>query len=202
MPGGRPPKLDDPVRQRRDGSTISAADHVLERIRLGADLDDAAAGANITPQTLWNWRRAGGNARAKHSQALELSPGEERYAQFLDDLEQAEAEAELARLQIVTQVAMGGWTIEKRMVKHQLVNGLMVEVERVEWTETAPPRWQPAAWFLERRFPEKYRRRFEMDATSSSSMSREDRARGIADAFREYLAGVDAGRELASSPQE
>jgi hypothetical protein len=198
----RPPDLDRVVRYRTDGTAVTASEHVLDRIRLGADFDDATAGADITRQTLWNWRRAGGNARARSAQGHDLDDKEQRYAQFLDALERAEAETELSRLAVVTRAGEGGMVLTKKRVKaeRQIVNGqpVMVVVEETTITETIPPQWTAAAWFLERRFPEKYRRRIEVDQ-ADHGQSAEERARDLADSLRAYMQGVADAEEAKVS---
>jgi hypothetical protein len=202
MPDGRrgvPPTLDRVIRTRKDGTPVTAADHILDRIRLGADFDDATAGADITRQTLWNWRRAGGNARAKATQGLDLDEREQRYADFLDALETAEAEVEASRLFVVTRAAEGGAVVTKKLTKRRLDTTLtpprMVVVEEIERTETLAPVWTAAAWFLERRFPEKYRRRYEIEGSMSAGVSAEERARDLADSLRAYMQGIADAEE-------
>jgi len=198
MPDGRrgvPPTLDRVIRTRKDGTPVTAADHILDRIRLGADFDDATAGADITRQTLWNWRRAGGNARAKQANGHDLDEREQRYADFLDALETAEAEVEASRLFVVTRAGEGGAVVTKRLVKRRLDTSdpnrpRMVVVEEIERTETLAPQWTAAAWFLERRFPEKYRRRYELETSDSAGVSAEERARDLADSLRAYMQGI------------
>lgn len=209
MPGGRPPSLDTIVRTRKDGTPVTASEHVLDRIRLGADFDDATSGANITRQTLWNWRRAGGNARAKHAQGITLNDNEQRYAAFLDALESAEAETELSRLAVVTRAGEGGMVVTRtrRRTQRQPITTpqgqpqryAMIVVEEITTTETLRPEWQAAAWFLERRFPEKYRRRYEMEV-SDNGRSADDAARDLADNLRSYMQGIaDAEAEVKTN---
>jgi len=159
---GRPPRLTEIVRYDEqvddDGGPIivpvTLAEQVVERIRTGLDLNDAAASSNITRQTIWNWRRKGALARARRAQGKAARlPDADAYVQFVDALERAEAEAELTRLQVIEGAAMGGFKTTRTVITYGPDGSV---VGRVVTEETVLPNWLPAAWWLERRRPAKY----------------------------------------------
>jgi hypothetical protein len=190
----RPTKLNQVVRTRADGSTVTAGDQVVERIQLGLDLQSAADSAGISRQTLHNWRLTGARHRAAAANGKRLTPAQRRYVEFLDALERAEAEAEANRLAIISRVAQGGATVTKTTEKRD-ANGQLLE--RTEVTETLRPEWTAAAWFLERRMPAKYARRVEVTGADGAPLVDPDtQARGLADSLRDFLAGAATAAEL------
>jgi hypothetical protein len=204
MSRGRPSKINQVVRVRADGTEITAADQVIERIQLGLDLQSAADSAGISRQTLHNWRLQGARRRAEAANGKRLTPAQQRYVDFLDALERAEAEAEANRLAIISRTAQGGATVRKVTRKIQRVQDdtgtwSEVELERTEVEETLRPEWTAAAWWLERRMPGKYARRVEVTGAEGQPLvPQDDQARGLADSLRDYLAGAAAGAEVAA----
>lgn len=173
MPGGRPSKIDEVVQRRerrdKDGNIVgyedvTAGEKVVERVRAHwAEFEDAAASAGVTRQTLSNWRRQGVDARKRLAQGKRLTPNQARYAEFLDALETAEAEAEAIRVGIVQRAAEGGYTVTETTTEER--NGRVVK--RTTTTKVAMPAWQAAAWQLERRRPHKFGRRQAVEVTGA-----------------------------------
>lgn len=202
MPGGRPTKIDAVVRLRTDPETneqvpVTAGEQVIERVRLGLMLDDAAATALVTRQTIHNWRRQGAVARARLANGSRITPNQAKYAGFLDALERAEAEAEYLRLAIVQRAAEGGFTTRKVTTRRDSSGNV---IERVEVTETLAPQWTAAAWWLDRRMSHKYSRRVEHTGAGGAPLIPQDeRARGLADSLRDYLETPDGRRAEAEA---
>jgi len=191
---GRPTKLDQVVRHRENGSPITAGEQVIERIQLGLDLQSAADSAGISRVTLHNWRLTGARHRASEANGKRLTPAQRKFADFLDRLERAEAEAEANRLAIIHRAATGGATVTKRTEK-RAGDGTLVEQTVV--TETLRPEWTAAAWWLERRKPHKYARRVEVTGAEGQPLVPQDeQARHLADSLRDFLAGAAAAQEL------
>jgi hypothetical protein len=184
-PVGHPPELARVVRQRLnpDGTTepVGAADHVIERIGLGQGLDEVAKSANLNRQTIGNWRAAGARARAKEANGGELNEHEQAYRQFVDALERAETDAEWRHLLIWIRGAEGGAQVEDvDEIFEPNSAGELVLVRRVVTRKTVAASWAASRDFLERRFPDRYRKRSEITgadgAAISAGQSREERA--------------------------
>ena len=111
---GRHSKLTDPTWAR-----------IKRSVELGNYAKTAAMAAGIGEQTYHRWRRQGAQDREEGRRT--------RMARFDEDLEAAEAQAELHHLRLVTQAAAG--------------------------TPTKPGDWKAAAWLLERKHPDKFARR-------------------------------------------
>lgn len=198
---GRPTKIDEVVGHRQavgpDGHVsqvpVTVSERLLERVSIGLDLTDACESANITRQTLHNWRREGANVRAKQAQGKRLGTKEQRKVDFLDALERVEAEAELRKLAIIEGCARGGGTVTKETVKTSAIRDKegnetgTYEVERTVVTETMAPLWTAAAWWLERRKPAKYARRVEVSGPNGGAIPIEQRARTLAEQARAML---------------
>lgn len=208
MPGGRPTLLTQPVRQRPDGSTVTAGEQVIDQVQLGLDLQAAADSAGIDRSTLHRWNVAGARHRAQMAQGKLRKPtaGQLALVEFCNALEKAHAQAEANRLAIINRAAMGGAVVTKTTRKVQTIyaeDGTATEreLERTDTTETLRPEWQAAAWWLERK--RGYVRTLEVTGAGGAPLvPQAEAARDLADSLREYLQGVEDGKaEAARKPK-
>ena len=191
---GRPTVVDTVVRYDDTGAPITAAQHVLGRMAQGLSVYDAALGAAITRASVSHWCRAGAQARIRQLQGFDLTDNEQKYMAFLIGYETTQADIEAARLGRIIHVADGGHQRSK-IVRKRARNeqGEMVVVEETVTLETAEPNWQANAWILERRFPEKYRRRLDIEvqgAFDDTGEEPEQQARELAASLRAYQQGI------------
>lgn len=199
-PTGRPPDLDRVVRKNANGDPVTCAEHVIERIALGQGLDEVAKSANTTRQTINTWRSNGARARAREANGHELNEHEVAYRGFLDALERAETDAEWRHLLIWIRGAEGGAVIEDvDEIFEPGPTGELVLTRRVVTKKTTLPSWQASASFLERRFPDRYRKRSEITGADGvpvvAGQSRDERA-------AELIAQIEAMREGARLQDE
>lgn len=109
---GRPSKLTDPVRER-----------IMNTIRCGGSFRMAALAAGIGETTFQRWKSKG--------EAWDAPP---EYRRFFEELKQAEAEGNAARVAIVMKAARtdwkaAGWLLERRLpelfsIKYQMEVGV------------------------------------------------------------------------------
>jgi len=200
MPAGRPSKIDQVVRYRADGSPVTAAQQIIDRVQIGMDFGSAAASAGVARSTFYEWRLNGARARALIAQGHEVSPTDLAMAEFTDSLESAESNAEFGWLAGIQRAARGGYTTTTVTERHDAEGKL---VEKVTVTKEAEPLWTANAWLLERR--RGYVKRYEVTGADGSPLvAPDDAARGLADALRAYLVGrqdAQAEVESASHPQ-
>lgn len=148
---GRPSRL-TPAVIERFAFALSTWHHV----------DTAAALAGVARSSTYDWRRKGDRfADQIESGALDrgaLTAHERRCVDFAEATRVALAQAEAAGVAAIWAAATQP-SVETREVEK--VVGVDKETNEPIWirettTITKPPTWQPAAWLLERRFPEEW----------------------------------------------
>lgn len=187
---GRPLKLAQVARTTDTGEQVTYGQEFIARIRLGLPHDQAASGSGVPRMTVLRARTNGTAARAKADAGQPLTDDDRFLIAFCDSLERAEAEAEESRLAIIERAAQGGYTTTTTYVTERLVDGVLKEVERRTVTKVEAGQWTAAAWWLERRLPQRYARRVELSGPEGGPIPVEDRANALGDAMTAYLAGV------------
>ena len=131
MSTGRPTKL-----------TAEVQEQIVTAVQNGAYLETAAAYAGVSKQALFKWLKRG----REQKRGL--------YRNFVDAVEKAMADAELRDLALISRAAAGVPIKKTKTIKR--ANGT-IETTVEESTQVS---WQAAAWRLERRFPDRYGRRY------------------------------------------
>ena len=140
-PRGRPTKL-----------TPAVASRIVDGIALGLSYKDAAMAGGVHEKTLELWRKRG--ATEPNSNSI--------YARFIGRISKAAELTGIAYLEAVRRSIMESPVRVREHIK-QDENGkvVMKEIHR----ETLPPDIKGAMWWLERRFPEQFGRRDQMEHT-------------------------------------
>lgn len=193
----------------KDGKRVTAGETVISRIASGAYREEAALSANIAKATLYGWLYAGAKARAALVRGERVSPGDRRYVEFLNAVEEAEAQALLSDWTRLGQLAVGGLpqvTVREK-VEVVTVDGKQVErvVERVTTSDRTLPNASVLMWRMERRWPAKFGRRPSVEEVPVEDpveveVEREDkraRIRKMADDLRAYQLGLADGEARA-----
>jgi transposase len=204
-PGGRPTKIDQPVGTLPDGTTVTAADRVVDYLRAGNYLEAASAAAGVHRETVYGWLRIGADvharlalADARGNRPPKLAAHEERCREFSDAVDRARAEWEVRANMTLEQLARGGLETRNTTVKYQTVldaagnpvvdadgNPRRIEVERSERVEVLAPNPQVIEWRLAHAFPDRYGNRLDVGVISPAAVPRDPEIRA-----RELAAGI------------
>lgn len=114
--------------------TPALQERIVGAIRSGAYNETAAAYANIAEKTFYNWL-----TRGREDAEAGIEPEDSIHLQFLQAIEKAQADAEIENLLVVRGAAIGKPSKE----------GVPGEAQD----------WKAAAWYLERKHPDRYGRR-------------------------------------------
>ncbi len=177
---GRRPKLNK--------ATVAA---LAEAIEHGATYERACQAAGVGYSTFCAWKKEAEEGKGGVFQEL------------LEAINDAEGRNTLARLREIIDAAKGGreWVetrVEQKLDKYGQIRTLISSITHVE-----PPRWQAAAWLLERRYPQDYGRQvtelqgkgggpIEVDEVTLSDADRAKRIAQIVERAKQRAAMADA----------
>ena len=134
---GRPTKL-----------TQVVADRIAEGVSLGMTYREAAMAGGVHEGTLDSWRKRG----AAESNTI--------YTRFIGQLARAAEKTAIDYLEKIRQSIMESPVkVREHIKKDESGNVIMKEIHK----ETLPPDIRGAMWWLERRFPEQFGRRDQME---------------------------------------
>lgn len=209
---GRPSKLTQPV-ATRDGQTITASEALIERLRVGAYREEAARSIGISKVTLYNWLFVGARARQKQLTNAKLTVEERRHVEFLNAVEEAEAQAMLTDWTRLARLGEGGipqitTVIREKTAREVNAEGAVIErvVERTSETRTTHtlPDATVLMWRLERRWPRYFGRRpdDELQQRQDADAAVDDtqqRAAALSGELRAYLQGMSDAAERSEN---
>lgn len=171
MPTGRPSRINQELKAG-DGKTVTVADRVLDYIRAGAHVAEAAAAVGISRETIYAWLRKGADvslalalADSAGTPAPVFSDHDMACAEFADGHHEAIASWEMRQLLFLQQLAQGGIP--------QTTTRTKVGAKGVEETVTTTSHTLPDAtvitWLLEKRHPDRYGRRIGLDVDTGAA---------------------------------
>jgi len=138
---------------RKTKLTPALQQAIISAVAGGVPHAQAALLVDVPNATANEWRQRGEGRDPER-------PCTPLYAAYAAALQKAEAQFEARRLLRINQVAEGGVVIHEKTTTYP--DGRVVrEVQRTA------PQWQPSAWLLERRWPERYGRRLAVQADLS-----------------------------------
>lgn len=172
--GAPPTNLDAVVRYRPNPATgeqvgLTVTDIVVETMSVGGFLHDAAARVGVAVETLRRWRTTGNAALADLANGTrrlsDMKAHERRCITLVQRMDDAEAEARTALLQVANGIANGGGTRTETTVKllqptddDGAPKGDPIELERTTRTIEAAPDGAMVGWLLSHRWPADFNR--------------------------------------------
>ena len=144
-PRGRPTKLTKPV-----------ADRIADGVSLGMTFKDAATAGGVHEKTLESWRARGSRELSSSSNSSSI------YARFIGQIDRAAETTAISYLEAVRKsILETSVRVREHIKKDESGKVILTEIHR----ETLPPDIKGAMWWLERRFPEQFGRREQMEHT-------------------------------------
>ena len=136
-PNGRPTKL-----------TQAVADRITEGVRLGMTFKNAAMAGGVHEETLAAWRKRGAAEK------------DTTYTRFIGQIDRAAEKTAIDYLEAIRKsIMVSPVKVRTHIKKDESGNVILTEIHR----ETLPPDIKGAMWWLERRFPEQFGRREQME---------------------------------------
>ena len=134
--------------------TPELAGEIAGYVGEGLSYKDSCKLAGIGTSTFHRWRERGENSRSGV------------YRELWEGLKGAEASFKQANIAIIRRAATEPTETTVKEIRKKMgidKNGKPIVLEEVQHVreEKKPPTWQPAAWLLERRYPEEFGRRLE-----------------------------------------
>jgi hypothetical protein len=124
---------------------------MVEAVSKGVPYCQAALLAGVDTNTVREWRARGEGRDTTRPQTP-------LYATFATALQKAEAANEARQIQVILDAAAGGMVIEESTT-------VFPDGRARSTIKRTLPQWQASAWYLERRYPERYALRNRLDIT-------------------------------------
>ena len=133
-----------------DKLTVSVSARIVKAVALGLSYRYAATAGGVHEKTLESWRARG--ARELNSNSI--------YARFIGRIDRAAEKTAISYLEAVRLSIMESPVkVREHIKKDESGKVILTEIHR----ETLPPDIRGAMWWLERRFPEQFGRRDQME---------------------------------------
>lgn len=142
---------------------------ICRAVRAGLTLDLAAKAGRISYDTLNNWRKQG--------EADAEAGIDSEFFKFFEALDKAEIDAELKHAEIIAKAARGGAKVTetRKYVKAELrgkeTEPVIVEEKTSTILKVALPDWRASAFILERRHPDRWGQKQQVDLNHRGSIA-------------------------------
>ena len=107
-------------RGRKTLLTPDRLEAITTMLRAGSYVDDACRAVGIHRATFYNWMQRGNVQRERLNAGLEIEPDEQIFLEFLDTVEEADAEGIIGHLMNIDHAAKNGtwqasaWILERK----------------------------------------------------------------------------------------
>lgn len=192
-----------------DGSRqpVTYMERIVETMRLGGFLHDAAARIGIETGTIRSWRKQGARAIADVAEGRKrrshLTKKERQRAEMAALMDEAETEARLNLLALAAKTAQGGHKRTETTTKHvAAAGGLPALVETTQREIVEAPNPGMIQWLLGHRWPEDFnRQRVEVTGKEGGPINI-DAAGSALDRLRAAVEGSQNGQRPPATPAE
>lgn len=180
---------------------VTVGEAIVESLATGGYVEGASATYGIDKGQLYRWLKRGARAtRLVLNKGGSIPRPDRPYVDFRDAVMRAEAVA-LTRAEAAhAQMALGGRTTTRTVEKRNAAGELL---ERTTTTEVLQPDVRALEWWMARRYRHLYGVAGELGdlgPEGEPEIPREDRARELGDALRDFMAGASAGKAAALEP--
>lgn len=128
---------------------------LVENISLGLTVEDSCALVPVSHTAFYNWLNRGQNENAPRL-----------YVDFVDAIKKAEFNRKKVLLGRIYHAGRGGKQIvEKKTVSRTLPDGKTIVIEETTTVRELQPDWKADAWLLERKNPDEFGRKYQIDVT-------------------------------------
>lgn len=129
---------------------------LLDAVRAGVPVSDAAPMAGIHPSTVYRWLERGEQEQQRREAGMRARAGEQAFCEFRDRFTRARSEGKAQLVLLVRKAASGGHVVRERTrtVRDPETGERVVQVER----DFAQPDWRAAQFLLACLAPETFGR--------------------------------------------
>ncbi|MFJ6380159.1 hypothetical protein ACIQI7_09180 [Kitasatospora sp. NPDC092039] len=129
---------------------------LLDAVRAGVPVSDAAPMAGVHPSTVYRWLERGEQEQQRREAGLRARVGEQPFCEFRDRFTRARSEGKAQLVLLVRKAATGGHVVRERTrtVRDPETGERVVQVER----DFAQPDWRAAQFLLACLAPETFGR--------------------------------------------
>lgn len=115
--------MSNPPAKKRGRKTLlneQRLEAIATMLRAGAYVDDACRSVGISTQTFYNWIQRGRVQRERAAAGLELESDEKPFLEFIDTIEEADAEGIIGHVMNIDHAAKNGtwqasaWILERK----------------------------------------------------------------------------------------
>lgn len=146
---------------------------ILKAIKLGLSIERSANLAGVSLPTLFRWKKCATDGDLDDDLSPEEIERKKLYKDFVENLKRAAIHGELEKLRLVNEAAKGGLPIReiKKVVKVNRKTGEETIVSKEVKTKSTLPSWQAAMTLLERRYPERWSRKVQIDEEDATEIA-------------------------------
>ena len=157
---------------------------LIDNISIGLSNEDACALVPIVTSSFYLWLQKGEQENAKPL-----------YSEFLDAIKKAELNRKKVSLARIYQAGRGGQKVTERKTVSRITENGKTIIEETVVEREMPPDWKADAWYNERKYPNEFGRRYQVEVKEWRKQAELAGARPqeIENAFNKLVEEIAAG---------